>query len=439
MYVPELNKGNGATRSGSGEGLNSIAGESIATTGISLQPIADIRTQITDQCALHAQPEEDFRVDLLVAEGDKIAQGAPVLRSRRHPELVLTAPAAGEVAAIDLGPGRCLSHIQFFHLPEAGRHAHSVATMADDTSTTRALLLSAGMWPRLRSRPFGRMPAPEETPTAIFVMAVDTRPDAPLPRKALEGREEDFSRGLRSLLCLTEGPIFVCLDKDAVPPRSANARIRTARISPVHPHGLPGFQILQRYPARIGRIVWDIHAEDVADMGELLATGLVPETRLVSVSGPALRESRLVRCQPGADLRALIFDIVKPGTYQLLSGSALDGTPGRWLGRWHRQVTAVTGAARGAYPHWFSAALRRAGRPLPIIPTAALDQAFGGFLPAAPLVRALAANDAETAARLGVLSFVEEDVALADYVTGSSPKLASMLRAMLSRIAVEAV
>lgn len=415
----------------------------------SLQPVnSDIRTLITDQCVLSAQAGEDFRVDLLVAEGDKVAQGAPVLRSRREPELVLVAPVAGEVAAIELGPARRLVRMQFFHRPEAGRCEHRPpSSTQDDAAAIRALLLSSGMWPLLRSRPFGRIPSPGEVATAIFVMALDTRPDAPPPSLALAGREQDFAHGLRALARLTDGPVFVCVEKGAGgqhlaaslrdPLAELGGRVRIEPIAPVHPHGLAGFQIMRRHPAGHGRIVWDIHAEDVAGIGALLASGLVPQTRLVSVSGPALRESRLVHCQPGADLRALTFDIVRPGPHRLLSGSALDGTAGRWLGRHHRQATAIQDAPDDARPHWFPAALRSAGRPLPVIPTAALDQAFGGIVPAAALVRALAANDAETATRLGALSFVEEDVALADYLTAASPRFAAMLRAILDRVAVE--
>lgn len=401
---------------------------------------AVIQTTITDQCALFARPEDDFRVDPLVTEGQRVAQGAPVLRSRRHRELVLVAPVAGEVAALDLGPGRRLSHMLFFHAPDAGRHEHARPKGVEaDAAALRALLLSAGMWPLLRSRPFGRAPLPAEIPAAIFVMAIDTRPGAPSVRLALEGREEHFSRGLRAIGGLTGGPLAVCQDDGPdLPVGSGPAgRLHLRRIAPRHPLGLAGLQILEHFPAEIGKSVWDIDAEDVAAIGELLATGLVAETRLVSVSGPALRESRLARCQPGADLRALTFDIVRPGPHRLLSGSPVDGTEGRWLGPRHRQVTAVPPAERNAYPHWFSAALRRAGRPLPIIPTAALEQAFGGRLPAAPLARAIASNDAETATRLGLLSLVEDDVALADYVTGASPRLPVMLRAMLDRIARE--
>jgi len=84
--------------------------------------------------------------------------------------------------------------------------------------------------------------------------------------------------------------------------------------------------------------------------------------------------------------------------------------------------------------------LRSAARPLPIIPTAALSQALGRSLPAAALVRALGGGDAETAVKLGALSLVEEDLALADYVTAADPPLARQLRILLDQIeAQEAV
>ena len=87
--------------------------------------------------------------------------------------------------------------------------------------------------------------------------------------------------------------------------------------------------------------------------------------------------------------------------------------------------------------HWFFAALEGAARPLPLIPTAALDRALGGALPAAAFLRALAAGDGETAVRLGALSFVEEDLALADYVTAAEPRLTGLLRGLLDRVREE--
>ncbi len=87
--------------------------------------------------------------------------------------------------------------------------------------------------------------------------------------------------------------------------------------------------------------------------------------------------------------------------------------------------------------HWFLSALHRAARPLPLIPTAALEQALGGAMPAIPFLRALAAGDAETATRLGALSLLPEDLALADYVSCAEPGLSGLLAGMLARLQAE--
>ncbi len=74
---------------------------------------------------------------------------------------------------------------------------------------------------------------------------------------------------------------------------------------------------------------------------------------------------------------------------------------------------------------------------MPVIPTAALEQALGGDIPAHALIRALASGDPEAAARLGALSLLEEDLALADYITGAVPRVSAQLRAVLQGIATE--
>ena len=91
----------------------------------------------------------------------------------------------------------------------------------------------------------------------------------------------------------------------------------------------------------------------------------------------------------------------------------------------------------GEIGHWLTSALRSASRPVPLIPTAALEQSLGGALPAVALVRALSAGDRETAVRLGALSLVEEDLALADYVTCAEPRLSVLLRGILQAIEAE--
>ncbi len=393
---------------------------------------------ITEEAGIRPSPGPGPRVTPLVEEGALVACGAAVACLRDAPDIRLVAPMAGRVGRIALLPGRRLSEIVIFRESAGDAAAHDTAA-AGSAEGVRRLMQAAGVWPWLRRRPFGGMPPPAEVPAAIVVMAADTRPHAPDPRAALAGREDDFARGLAALGLLTEGPVFLC--QAAGPPLAgrviAGGKVRVVTCGPRHPQGLAGIRIHGLCPAGIDAPVWDLHAEDVAALGGLLETGILPQTRLVRVAGPALREGRLLRTRAGADLRALTRRHVAPGAHEVWSGSALDGHPAQWLGPRDRQVTALDRPGPAPRPHWLVSALTRSARPRPVIPTPALTQAFGGTLPAAAFLRALSAGDDETAMKLGALSLLEEDVALADYVLGGGAGLAGLLRGMLERIRTE--
>ena len=399
---------------------------------------SDPETVITQEAGIRTSSGQTLRVTSLVNEDDLVPQGAPVACLRDTPDVKFVAPMGGRVARISLQPGRKLSEIVLFHEASGDvvQHDHARATTERDL---RLLMQNAGLWPWLRRRPFGGMPSADERPVAIIVMAADTRPFAPDPRKALLGRQDAFSRGLHALAMLTDGPIFVC--QQSGPPLFeaglAGTRVRAVQCGARHPQGSAGLRIHALAPATIEAPVWDIHAEDVAALGDLLTNGVLPMTRLVRVAGAGLRDSRMVYAQSGADLRELTQRSVAPGAHMLMSGSPLDGHEAHWLAPRHRQVTVLPRPPKSAPPHWFVSALTRSGLPKPVIPTAALTQAFGAALPAVPFVRALSAGDDEMAMKLGVLSLLEEDLGLADYVLGGDAHLAELLRGMLERIRTE--
>ncbi|WP_214647443.1 Na(+)-translocating NADH-quinone reductase subunit A [Alterinioella nitratireducens] len=394
----------------------------------------DIAEVQTEEAAVRPPVGARLHVTPLVSEGDLVAQGAAVACLRHAPDICFTAPIAGRIARMSLLPGKKLSEVVIFREAGGGVERHAT-DRADMAGGLRALLQGAGVWPWLRRRPFGGMPAQDETPAAIVVMASDTRPHAPAPQSAVEGRDEDFARGLHALTRMTEGVVIVC---GPVAPDLDHDRIRIVPRGGRHPQGSAGICIHQLCPATLDNPVWDIHAEDVAAIGALVETGQLPMTRLVHLAGAALREGRMVRTHPGADLRQLTQHIALPGPHVLMSGSPLDGHVAQWLAPRHRQVTVLPREEAGPRPHWLIAALTRSVIGRPVIPSAALTQAFGGALPAVPFLRALGAGDEETATRLGLLSLLEEDVALADYVLAEGGTLMAQLRALLDRIRTEA-
>ncbi|MGP6086346.1 Na(+)-translocating NADH-quinone reductase subunit A [Antarctobacter jejuensis] len=392
----------------------------------------------TEEAAVRPPTGRLLHVTSLVKEGDSVAKGAAVACLRHAPDICFSAPVAGRVARISLLPGRKLSEIVLFREDDSSVETHDTGP-ATTTAGLRRLMQGAGFWPWLRRRPFGGMPSREETPAAIVVMAADTRPGAPDPCQALEGREEDFSRGLAALARLTEGPVLVCVQSGTRLewPDPGEDRIRKVTRGARHPQAAVGICVHQLFPAGLDAPVWDVHAEDAAALGTLLRTGSLPMTRLVTITGAALRESRTVRTHSGADLRQLTHRIVAPGQHELMSGAALDGHVAQWLAPRHRQITVLPRRPARNRPHWLVAALNRNASGNPVIPSAALTQAFAAALPATPFVRALGAGDDETAMKLGLLSLLEEDVALADYVLSEGGHLKDQLRAVLDRIQTE--
>ena len=394
---------------------------------------------ITEEAGVRPPDGAPLHVTSLVQEGDLVARGAAVACLRDAPDICFVTPLAGRVARISLLPGRALSEIVIFREADNETTIHDTGK-AGKAAGLRRLMPGAGLWPLLRRRPFGGMPDRTETPGAIVVMAADTQPFAPDPRLALEGCEDAFNRGLGALAKLTDGPVFVVCDQtDWVPidAKTGDGRIQKVVCGHRHPQGAPGIRIHDLCPAGLDTPVWDIHAEDTAALGALLETGVLPMKRLVRIAGNALRETRTVRTHPGADLRQLTQRIVAPGPHVLMSGSPLDGKAARWLGTRHRQITVLPRKDSTQKRHWLIEALTGTARATPAIPTAALTHAFGGTIPAISFIRALSAGDDETAMKLGVLSLLEEDVALADYVLSDAGRITSELRGMLNRIRTE--
>ncbi|HBZ45646.1 MAG TPA: Na(+)-translocating NADH-quinone reductase subunit A [Maritimibacter sp.] len=388
---------------------------------------------ITEEAALTPAAGEEIRLETVVSEGHVVDQGQPIATLHGSTTISIVAPMAGRIASMELRPGRRLVQIVLFRERGGDRHVFNTKGAEADPGVLRNLLQQSGIWRLVRSRPFGAMPRVDEHPAAIFVMASDSRPGSPDPRLAIQGREDAFERGLSALTTLTDGPVFLVASKGKVPGDDLR-RVTRLTSGRLHPMGLAGLHVHRRFPATPKAPIWDVQAEVVANLGDLLATGLLPETLLVSLTGTALREPRLVHCQAGADLRGLSREVVEPGPHVVLSGSVLDGASAHWLRPRDRQASVIRKETQHERSHWFRNALRTASRPLPIIPTAALNQSFGGNFPAAAFVRALAAGDIETATKFGALSFLEEDLSLADFVTAADPPLSRQLRVLLDRV-----
>lgn len=382
-----------------------------------------------------AQDYPGVTFDLRVTEGQMVRRGQELCVNRLNPEIAFVAASAGRINRIETGPRRRFASLE---ITTEGDEpvSHDIGAALTDGVALRSLLLKSGDWVAFRSRPFGHIPQPADRPSAIFVTATDSNPCAADQAVILAPQMEAFRQGVAALLHLTDGPVFVC-QRPGPPLIPATGRIRVAHFSGPHPSGLAGTHIHRLWPVSANIHVWQINAQDVAAIGHLLATGQVHTTRTLSVAGPGVPNPALVPAPLGANLRDLVSTSATTPT--LISGAILAGRRVQFLSRYDLQVTALDANAKpngGALPARLLARLPRAwtGATMPL---EAFERAFPFDILPVPLMRALAVGDVETAARLGCLELLEDDMALLSRLCPSGCDYGALLRSALDTLSEE--
>lgn len=436
-----------------------LTGEPVPTIG----PAAPV-----SHVALLGADYPGLKPALRVQPGDPVQRGQALFEDRRRPGVLFTAPAAGTVAAVHRGDRRV-----FLSLVIAVAAAESQVTFASyrgrapeqlDAAEVRALLLESGLWTALRTRPFGKLPAPQESCDALFVTAIDTRPHAPSPSLALADRAADLRAGLVCLTRLTAGPVFFCTD--AAMAIEAPPGVVVERFAGPHPAGNVGLHIHRLHPVGLENRVWHIGCQDVAAIGRLFLTGTLDVERVISLAGPGVLRPRLLRTRIGAATGELVRSELQPGEQRVLSGSVLDGRAASgpaegYLGRYHLQVAAlpegrrrellgwlrpgadkysVTGVVLGAFARARRFALTTStnGGPRAMVPIGSYERVMPFDILPTFLLRALIVGDDVRAQQLGCLELDEEDVALCTYVCPGKYEYGPLLRSALERIEKEA-
>ncbi|MCC5794023.1 MAG: Na(+)-translocating NADH-quinone reductase subunit A [Chromatiales bacterium] len=404
---------------------------------------------------------------MLVEEGDQVRRGQALFEDRQFEGVCFTAPASGRVRAINRGQRRVLLSVvvdvsggedETFEIHDPG----GLSGLARER--VQAQLLESGEWTAIRTRPFGKVPAPGSTPGAIFVPVMDTNPLAPDPAVVIGEQLPAFRDGLAILSRLTDGAVWVCRPPESILPSFAGGQVREEMFAGPHPAGNPGTHIHFLYPVDRKRVAWVVGYQDVIAIGRLFVSGRRYTDRVVALAGPQVGNPRLLRTRLGASLDDLVAGEVGPGENRVISGSVLHGHraegPMAYLGRFSNQVTVLReGRERqllgylspGLDRHsamniylsrlmpWkrFSFTTNTNGSERAMVPLGQYEQVMPLDLLPTQLLRALLVGDIETAESLGALELIEEDLALCTYVCAGKYEYGPVLRDNLKRLEEE--
>lgn len=404
---------------------------------------------------------------MMVAVGDTVKLGQVLFTDKQNPGVNFTAPGAGEVKEINRGAKRVLQSV-VIELKGTAQESFNKYTAKDLATLTaeqvKENLLGSGLWTSFLTRPYGKIPAVDSTPSSIFVTAIDTRPLAADPAVIIKERSSDFSNGLAIVAKLTEGNTYLC--KATGTEIVATDAVKTAEFSGAHPAGLASTHIHFIDPVNVEKVVWHIDYQAVIAIGSLFTKGKINVERVVSLAGPTVKKPRLLTTRVGANTHDLVAGELEECENRVISGSVLYGHEAAggfaYLGNYSNQVSVlregrerelfgwiVAGKDKYSAMNVYTSSKDRKGKRLfplttdkngsnrAIVPVGVLESVMPLDILATPLLKALVVGDTDQAQLLGGLELIEEDMSLFTFVDPGKHDFAPVLRANLTKIEKE--
>lgn len=424
---------------------------------------------IITQVALLGQDYVGMRPAMLVQVGERVKKGQALFADKKNPGVLFTAPASGQVVAINRGERRILQSV-VIEIENGGdqQMAFAYYQQADLPMLSREQvqsdLLASGLWSALRTRPFSKTPRPGTSPRAIFVSAIDTQPLAADPQLIIAEQQQAFNAGLMVLARLTEGKVHVCHAAGTQLEEAVGNQIGYNQFAGPHPAGLVGTHIHFLEPVSLKKTVWHIGYQDVIAIGTLFTTGQLDTRRVIALAGPQVEQPVLLRSRLGASLDELTAGRLKPGENRVISGSVLSGThasgSNAWLGRFHTQVSVLQEGREKELFGWIAPAANKFsvtrttlghflknkrfafstttnGSERSMVPIGNYERVMPLDILPTHLLRDLLAGDSDSAQALGCLELDEEDLALCTFVCPGKYEYGPVLRDVLTKIELE--
>lgn len=434
-------------------------GLDIPLSGDAERIVVDMRSD--ERYAVKPPDVVGFTPRLLVAEGDEVVAGQPLVEDKRDQRLTLPSPVNGKVQAIVRGEKRRLMEV----IVAAGKTG--VSGESGTTGGARALSPEAPVWWMIKERPFGTIADPDHKPKGIFVSMRDTNPLAPDLAFALRGREHEFEAGIAALGRLAE--------------------VHTVHAEGPHPAGNVGTQIAAISPLNKGEYVWTVNAQDVATIGRWCLTGEYRPERVIAVGGPAAKCPKYYRVLCGTSIQRIaevqLMDPCYPQlptansplSTRIVSGSVLSGTrieADGFLGMYDHQLTFIAEGDQYEFMGWLMPGLDKFsfsktflsglmapfkmleplmpvkptysfntnlhGSVRPFLFTGSFERVFPFDIYPLQLIKACIVGDIELQEQLGIYEVEPEDFALCEFIDPSKTEIQTIIREALEVLRKEA-
>jgi len=406
------------------------------------------------------QPSE-FRIlnpRLLVAEGDTVKAGSPLVHDKKNEKILLTSPVSGKISAILRGEKRKLEHI----IIESDNTDEWIDfNSADPETLDRAQItekiLRSGLWPAIRQRPFAIIADPDVVPDAIFISGFDNAPLAPDMSFVMQQHESDlFQTGINALKRLTSGTIHLNVHpKSGVPDMFLHTRnVRINQFCGPHPSSNVGVQIHHIRPLLKGDVVWYIDPQHVVALGKLFTKGKYELTKIFACTGSEFQNTYYVKTISGACISEIVNNNLNQENTRIISGNILTGKPiskDGYIGFYDKAITAIPEGDHYEFLGWAMPGLKKFsmsrtffswlfrnkkyspdtnlhGELRAFVVTGQYEKVFPMDIMPVQLLKAIIIRDFELMEQLGIYEVAEEDFALCEVICTSKIESQTIVR-----------
>jgi len=405
------------------------------------------------------KPDDFFGITpkLNLKEGTDVLAGTPVFYSKKNPEIQIVAPVAGKIKAIERGPKRKIEHILIEASSKQDAVSHGVKDWNKmDRNALKSLLMVSGNWPFIHQRPYGITANPADTPKAIFVTLAKTDPLHEDFHFILKQDQKEFQLGIDLLNKLVDQPVFLGIEKLFPGYFETIEGVQHYTVLGPHPAGNLSLHIQQLCPLNMGERVWTVNAEDVANLGRFISTGVYSPQRTIAISGNAVEKPKYFRTKIGAELAPMLNAVgISHNDVRVINGDVLTGTksdPSDYLGYFNNLVTVIPEGNAYRMFGWlpfkdnnilslsntsFSRLFNRKGFDVntnlngeerALVVTGEMEKIFPLEIYPMQLLKACMIEDIEKMEALGIYEVVPEDFGLVDYANTSKLEAQQIIR-----------
>ena len=373
---------------------------------------------------------------LHVTEGDEVKAGSVLFHDKNNENVVFTSPVSGKVKAIVRGEKRAILKI----IVESDGKNESIDFSSIDNPVDK--MLCSGVWPMLRQRPFATIANPNERPKHIFISMFDTAPLAPDNDYIIENQIDAFTEGIKILSRLTDGNVFLNVNHD-INQNDFPDNVVVTRFTGHHPAGNVGTQINALSPINKGETMWYCYPQDVITIGKLFLTGKYDSTRVIAMTGSAVKSPHYYQTRIGADITP-ILNIEENS--RIISGNVLTGTNitgDNYLCFHDTQVTVIPEGNEYRLFGWLRPIFKRFtntntnGDTRPYIMTGQFERVFPFDIYPMQLIKACLIKDIDQMEELGIYEIDAEDFALCEVIDPSKTPIQQIIREGLEFIRKE--